>query len=99
MSDTMPGARSVCCASSNRRWMFSLNAGRLSAKLDHLLRQVAERARRRRAGRVLGDGLAGERCLAELHGLLDHGGKDAVVAEPAQVRKHLPGEDRAPIKE
>ena len=47
MSDTMPGARSVACASSNSRWMFSRNAGPLLAKLDHLLGQVAERARGR----------------------------------------------------
>src|SRR6188472_1905203 len=99
MSETMPGPRSVVCASSNRRWMFSRNAARFSAKLDHLLGQVAERARRGRVRRVFGDGTAGERRLAELHGVLDHRVEHAMVAELLEVLEHLPGKHRSAVVE
>src|SRR6266545_6398715 len=99
MSDTIPGARSVARASSKRRWMFSLKAGRLLAKFDHLSGKVAERAGRRGIGRVFGHRLAGEGSLTELHRVLDHGREDPMVTELSQVLKHLSREHRASVVE
>ncbi len=79
--------------------MFSLKAGRLLAKFDHLLCQVAERASGGGMGRVFRDRLSGQGRLPELHGLLDHGREDAVITELSQVLQHLAREHGAAVIE
>src|SRR5205823_10487371 len=99
MSETMPGPRSVLTASSKRRWMFSRSSGRLLAKFDHLPCKVAEGTSRVGAGRVLGNRLAGQWRLSELHRVLDHGVEDPLVAQLPQVLEHLARENGAAIEE
>src|SRR5437588_6661839 len=99
ISETMPGPRSVLTASSKSRWMFSRRMGRLLAKFDHLPCKVAEGTRGVRTGCIFGNRLSGERRLAQLHRVLDHGVEDAMVAQLPQVLEHLASEDRPAVEQ